>query len=319
MSDATDEERLRDALGGSPPQRYASPAALGQMAQDAAKDLAHLCALTGRGSLDFEHPRTGVRIRVTRARAERPAARAPEPLREAILLCPLPKSASLYLHDTLARTLDFDRVTICDHRFPSHVVPRLAPRLRFAGAVCHSHLAPSPRNLVLLGYWLTRMVVHVRDPRQVAVSALHHARRVQSEQGSFATLVGGSPLPDRFFEWDEPAQLDHVIERVMPDMVEWLNGWLDAADNPDFRPRIRFSRFEDFQHDNERFVRDLVEWYGIDWARCRFRPRPPREGQLHFRKGAREEWREVLSPDQQRRLNALIGARLSERFGWPRE
>jgi hypothetical protein len=239
-------------------------------------------------------------------------------LKSSLLLLSLPKSASHYVFSTLAAGLGLDKVTIDTHRFPHEAVnPQLVARLAVPGSICHSHADARLGNLALIHRFVDRLVVHVRDPRQAMLSVVYHLNdlRVRPAPGQVAGF--DLPLPNDYFERPLTKQLDWMIASSLPEFVDWIEGWLNAAANPLFRPQVLFTRYEDLHGDPTGYFARLLGFYEVAWRSPDFRPPLPQAGSPHYRKGLTDEWRTVLTPAQQEAACACVSARMRERFGWP--
>jgi GNAT superfamily N-acetyltransferase len=239
-------------------------------------------------------------------------------LKNCLLLLALPKSASQYIFSTLAAGLGLDKVAISTHGFPEVVVnPQLVVRLAVPGTICHSSADARLGNLALIQSFVDRLVVHVRDPRQAILSAVHHLNDLHVRQGPSHVASFGFPLPNDYFEKALTEQIDWMIANALPEFGRWIEVWLDAAANPLFRPRVLFTRYEDLHADPAAYFARLLGFYEVAWGAPDFRPPVPQAGSQQYRKGMTDEWRTILTPAQQAAACALVSARVRERFAWP--
>jgi hypothetical protein len=237
-------------------------------------------------------------------------------LRNCLLLMALPRSAGLYIFETLAAGLGLDKVTIDSHRFPHEAVNSQAvARLAVPGTICRSQADARLGNLASIHRLIDRLVVHVRDPRQTMLSAIHHLNDLRLRLGPNHVASLGFSLPSNYFGESLSAQIDWMISNSLSEFIGWIEGWLDAAANPLFRPRVHFTRYEDLHADPEAYFERLLGFYEIAWRVPDFRL-PPAHSSPHFRKGMTDEWRTVLTPRQQEAACALVSARLREQFDW---
>ena len=82
---------------------------------------------------------------------------------------------------------------------------------------------------------------------------------------------------------------------------------------------ILLTRQEDISEDPDAFFDRACAFFDVD--RDLFTEeviKPPRRGELHFRKGETDEWRMVFSASQQARLNDMLPDDLLQYFGWQR-
>jgi hypothetical protein len=185
------------------------------------------------------------------------------------------------------------------------IAPWLADFLR-GGSSYTTHLLPSPANVDrLVAGGVKRLIVHVRDPRQILVSYMEHIRRYPREM---------TPARREIIRRDPRQALDVVIEAFFSWALAWIVGWAQARDRLD----IRFTTFEEFVRDPGRFVDRLVALYGGDsrWFNRDAALREPTSADFHRRRGEIDEWRRRLDAEQTRRVNALIPDDLWNLFGW---
>jgi Flp pilus assembly protein TadD len=251
------------------------------------------------------------------ARAERVAALSHRPPTPPILVVTLPKSGSIYLHRAL-------RDGLGKREIPHNVAGRLPQvgieltalsRLIGAHGIIVAHYSPSHPNIVEIGARLDRMVVHVRDPRQAMISWCHFLPAYAGgTDPAEATLYG---LPEGFITWDQSAQLDWLIDHHFALWVDWIQGWHQATAEDRLSTRVLFTRHEDLVADRSKFFERILQFYEIDPTLFKAPPLPHR-GESNFRSGETQEWRRVMTPAQQARVNALLPPALADVFDWPR-
>ena len=249
-----------------------------------------------------------------------------------ILLNTLPKSASVYLRNALSAGLGLQDMSISGGWFPGDlVVPEQVKRLSEGGTVTQEHLPASALNLMVLDFYLDRFVVHVRDPRMATLELVHHwitmepAMTQQDRDGRPAhSFADPRIFRQGFYSLSMEEKIGWEIEHVLPIEIQWIEGWLDASEDPSFRPAILFTRYEDLVEDETAFFDVILDFYGIDRSLFTFEPfqplsadDPTLEGQYHFRNARTDEWRDVFTPKQLDEARPMMPERLLERFGWP--
>lgn len=246
-----------------------------------------------------------------RLRQRRAIARGVPPL----LLVTQFKSASLFLTDVLAKGLDLPTCYVACAPLSERIVPEWLDLFARGGALAQNHLLPSAENLaVLAASPLRRFAVHLRDPRQSMISAVHHYV-ADCRRDTASGIVTRAKFPVGFPDWPAARQIDHYLDHCFPDDVAWTAGWIAAARRPPPGIAIWLSDFETFRRDPEGFFAGLLDFFAI--APGTFDDRAlaaPRPGRLHFRKGEVAEWRRVLTPDQAARATALLPSAVAARF-----
>jgi hypothetical protein len=225
-----------------------------------------------------------------------------------VLISTLPKSGSLFILNTLREGLDAPHCALSYIGLFEDLIPRRVDDFRRGGAVAVEHIFPTPRDINLLRQAeLRRLVFHTRDVRQVALSFVHHA---------LSDEIDRIPRAEQLRRRAEAHARRDVFERMY---LDELAGWLAFLDQwaaflgTDHGFEIKRTGFDDLTDDEDAFFRDILDFFGVpasqfDWS-VLMRSKQERAG--HFRKGERDEWREVLSSRTQERAAELIA-------GYPR-
>ena len=244
-----------------------------------------------------------------------PASNAPGragPRLPSIFLAAIPKSAGSYINNTLLRGLHFDHYDLTINLFPYDLIvwDRWAAFCE-GNKVAHHHIEASAPNLWYMRTFALKLVVHVRDPRAVLLSWIHHL----SSNTRAAELLPHPVLapPDEYYAKPLPWKIDWMIDHHLQVFTRWIEDWLDAE--PAHAETLLFTQYEDFVRDGAGFVNKILDFYGI--PRSRFLdPALPLAREFNFRKGQVEEWRDVFDEQQRRKASSAVPAGLYERFGW---
>lgn len=168
-----------------------------------------------------------------------------------------------------------------------------------------THLLPFPENIRRLKEaGLNRVIVQVRDPRQVLLSFIHHRQRYHAHYPDKA--------PDTFSK-------DVLFTPTEEEMglyysfIGWIQGWLKAAEELE----IHFSTFEEFVTDREKFIQGYVDFYGHEkHFDHTLAVTENTSVDNHKRLGQTDEWRSIFTQEQQDRLGSLLPQEVREHFGW---
>jgi hypothetical protein len=185
----------------------------------------------------------------------------------------------------------------------------VAPWLREyqRGGACYvTHLKARPISVDMLAAAdAPNIIVHVRDPRQSIVSIMEHRRRYLDQV----------PVKERaYYTGDTDMALRRALEIALPQVVTWLDGWVDAR----ARLKIDFTRYEDFVNSREAFIERIIDLYGGD-RRYFDREAAMTEHRgidYHRRLGSTDEWRRRLSPAQIDLINRAIPPHFWGIFNW---
>jgi hypothetical protein len=215
------------------------------------------------------------------------------------------KAASVAVGNILSS--GFDLPTMATSISTNNVIPSWAKEFLRGGCMNSSHLMASSHNISRLSQaGVKRVILHVRDPRQIVVSFAHHLTDYRAQFGS---IEGYSEILDASFS----DRVDFVIRELLPQQVEWLNNWLGARDELE----ICISTYEMFVLERKRFIDNLLMHYGGDTRYFNISNAESSSGvDSHFRKGMTDEWRSVTTKEQVSRMNKVVGDKLLTTFGW---
>lgn len=244
-----------------------------------------------------------------------------------------PYSGSFFVATMLARGLGLPKILISpDAAFP-HDQPgkEQVQQLAQGSAIAFAHLLPSKINLSILDHYLNKLVLQIRDPRQVTLSSTYSLLK-QIESGVDPPLLTWVKyfFPKHFLDFSFEKQLDWCIEYVIPDLISMLEGWMAVNASQFTSIEVLIVQFEKFKQDAKTHFENILDFYRIPHDSFVFVPPSNlHEGSLygqspdrksvnyHFRKGSINEWMDVFTHDQKQRATELIPPYLLERFGWP--
>ena len=225
-----------------------------------------------------------------------------------ILIATLPKSGSVFLLNTLVEGLSAPSTYLCPVGMYSDVlIERRARDFALGGCICVDHIEATPQTLdTLHDLGVRRIAFHHRDLRQAVLSMVHHS--VSDEQVTRPR--------DRVLQARET--FDRTLEHnFMVYLKQWsvlLDSWADAL--ADYRFQFMVSDFDDLDDEKALFER-ILDFNGVDrslfdWSILDTN-KQDRAG--HFRKGLKAEWKTVLRPEFQERVDAwLAGNGVVERL-----
>lgn len=242
-----------------------------------------------------------------------------------IFVVTLPKSGTVFVSQSLARTLGYDHSsTVCTRTFPRITIwPEVVADFARGGMVSVSHMPASSFNLQILRSYTRKCVLHVRDPRQSLVSMAHFMR------GVWQKTTAKSLRPDRLAielaehryytrgidgAADVVDHIDGMIDGYYADCVDWLVQWKTAIESREMD--ILLLEHQLLADRAPEYFRRIFDFYGI--------PEPPelklmsREEDNHFRQGGNAEWRMLLTPEQIQQVSARLPDSLLAFYGWQR-
>lgn len=231
-----------------------------------------------------------------------------------IFLAALPKSGSAFISKTLARALGSRRVNSSGGYYPAALLNiKLLERTLGGGYVLNSHIDPSPININVIRELVDRLNVHFRDPRQHLLSLVHHMNQLH-QKFPRKLLRWNPPPPAEYFNWEINRQIDWQMANFYSKAIDWMSRWVDAEQN-ELAGRVRITEYSDFLSDNRQFVRDILEFFGIDPESVTI-PETEKKESPHYRKADPKEWTSVFSAEQIEQATGLIPESLRQRFNW---
>lgn len=255
----------------------------------------------------------------------------PETLQKAIIFCGIDSSAGVFITNELADGLGIpkrDKIineisATCTIAYPS-----LMQHIR-EGGISHAHLSPRIENLIMLHCsGIKKLVVHVRDPRQIILSSAYWYDKLYqqstSENDQLNLMLLENNLGANYFNLSFDAKFEVLLERRLPLVLSFIEDWLRVSEDPRWNFKILFTTFEDFKTKREAFYRAILDFYGIPQEKFHLPEQEPtpdtdyfnKKNNLYFRKGSLDEWRRIYSPAQVATINGLIPSYVFERFGW---
>jgi hypothetical protein len=234
-----------------------------------------------------------------------------------ILVVSIPKSGTVFTNQMLSRGLSLEPASVSFGYFPHYLVdiPKLLSFVE-GGQVASAHFDASPVNLQSLTPFVKKWVVHIRDPRSVALSWVHHMNRLYGERdnGKFEHLFVYPAPPEPYFSWPFRRQLDWNINHFLPSVVAWTRLWLAVYDSRQYD--ILLTSYSDLAHDEIAYLNKILDFYQIPRGLFR-QPRIEKTVLAsHYRVGSETEWLTAFTAGQIAKSTAMIGGDLIERFGW---
>jgi hypothetical protein len=232
----------------------------------------------------------------------------------AIMFVAMMKSASEFIRENIIRALDVPEIGLSIGTVPrDKVMPSAVRQLAKGGAIARSHM--SADNLPeLIANGVERLILHVRDPRQVIVSWVHYMGQISDAVFRWSASTYDPPVPLEFRNWGFQERLDWAVRNYMPGQLQWLEDWMSAVNNGPPIP-ILVSKFEDFVRDQRSFFGKISDFFGVSEIPVPALRRQSAAAMRNFRTGRIDEWRDVLTTSQIGIFEARVEP-LAQHFGW---
>lgn len=248
-------------------------------------------------------------------------------LKSNILLITLPKSGSTYLTQMIKDNLGYslNRISSIYHKETGYLMSNIKAFRGTNSIVFKEHFsAPygtaEPYRIKVMGRLdvdslrvnKQKMILHLRDPRQVLLSLYWHIEEDPE----------GGLIPYEVVEWyssqTRTTKLDWMIENMLPILISWTENWVKFKDQEDRINNglpILITTYDEMVADNEGLYAKILAFYNIERNYANF-VAPDKNRKVRFRKGDAEEWRTTFSATQKQRIAELMPTSLLQRFGW---
>tara|TARA_R110002124_G_scaffold11867_5_gene56451 strand:- start:936 stop:1943 length:1008 start_codon:yes stop_codon:yes gene_type:complete len=230
-----------------------------------------------------------------------------------IFIVTLPKSATVYIANSIASTLQYRLTnTLVTPMFPKNVVwSVMVHDFQRGGMVSASHMQADRQNMTAVKQaGLRKGVLHIRDPRAALLSWVHFMFKQGSTYRFNARNIenpAGRALNEQPFE----KRVDDCMETFFFSCVDWIADWTREIEAD---PRMDFLivHHEELVADEAAYFSKIMSFYGIDATVGAV----DKNETTHFRSGDNDEWRSEFTPAQIQRMNDAIPDWMFERFGW---
>ena len=184
-------------------------------------------------------------------------------------------------------------------------------------SVIKTHCTPAHLidDLKILG--ANKVVYTIREPRQMALSALHFISYNMSI-GAHEKMWQDDGIPMNFHKLSMKEKIPIVFDLYLNPWISQMDQWLNFDSST---IRCQIMKFEDFQKDQLSFFKDLVSFYGIK----RFNYEVLNESlpaskngkeinKYNFRKGSTDEFEFILTPEQNKRYYSYYTSSLQSLY-----
>jgi len=235
-----------------------------------------------------------------------------------ILFISMPKTGTVFTQQMLARGLGLHTLVLAVGSFPHYSLDlKRLQRFRLGGLISAEHFDASAEKLQFLAAFVDRWVIHIRDPRSVLLSWVHHLNRLYAERQSAPhELLYVCPTPPQeFFGYSFAEQVNWNIEHFLPNVLTWTRTWLETYDAR--QHNILLTTYADILANEEAFLAKILDFYAIPRDRFQRTSLAQTVRGSHFRVGRADEWRDCFTSHQIARTTDMIGDDLLRRFNWP--
>ncbi len=232
-----------------------------------------------------------------------------------IIFNTMPKSGSIFIAKTLEKGLGIPFQYISPgYALRDNISPEKFEQFNNSHAITQEHLDPSLFNTQLLEKYSSKMILHLRDPRQACLSWIHHQNKLYKQNDTNYLYYVAPTAPMELYEQDLTKQIDWYIENYLPNLVTWMDDWFKYIDSKPQNVEIIVLTYEQFLQDNNSYIDKILEFYEIPKENYK-QVEIAKDSSTHFRNGEHNEWRTVMSEQQISRCNQIIPPHIIQRLG----
>ncbi len=249
------------------------------------------------------------------------------PKRHNIIFSALPKSGSSYMLESLANNIGLQRFRLTNTYYDSEKTAKFRMSLFFSHnhKIDKSHFrAPIVNNksqglgvlpimqIDTFKKYNNKLVVHVRDPRQVLISLIHHI-----DKDILRSNFLPAEIKPYYKNWSLSEKIDWSIEYLYPSIIAWIDDWVTykALQATDANPiDILFTTYEDMLENEELQHRKVAAFYHSPIKQAYIRP--AKNEAVHFRKGDVQEFKTIYNKQQLLKVDTATPLYMYEYFGW---
>ena len=227
--------------------------------------------------------------------------------RPPIIMFTLMKSGTAFIRKSLCRSLCRPVTRVCFDRNERVLVPEMMDTAFRLRGIVGDHVPASDVNIVEIKAAFARnglnakIMVNYRDPRQALLSWTYFTDKAISENKEANSL---NKLPNDYEGLDFCAKVDYQIENNLSRYCHWIECWKNKTEQG---IDILFCKQEELAQDQDRFFARILEFFEVP-ANHFSPPEKPKVGQVHFRSGGTNEWKDEWSGKQQEKSAEIMSA-----------
>lgn len=230
-----------------------------------------------------------------------------------ILINTMPKSGTIYIRGRLSEGLNMPFCQLTLAPIYNHPIPSWLNSFISGGAIATEHFALDKKTKILFeNAGLRNIIIHVRDPREAALSLYHFHNKQSLYSGPIGTVAGDIYRGFTDFQGNYKDSCKYFI----PWTMDWIKNWIECANDSNNNFNIKFFTYDQFIESEEKYFKDLMNFFDIDYSLFNKKESISEKHNAHFRKGQRAEWREVASLDTQKYIWSLMDGDVCDYFGW---
>ncbi|MCG8524842.1 MAG: sulfotransferase domain-containing protein [Opitutales bacterium] len=164
---------------------------------------------------------------------------------------------------------------------------------------------------------MRKIVVHVRDPRDAAVSWFYQIRRreILEDEATVSSLLASDCVPEEISSMDDWEIKQWIVDVYFDKLIGWISSWQSVMED-DARFRILMTNFSKMKHDPSGFFSEIFHFYGFEQAfnRDALPALEKNSFKNNFREGREKEYVDFFTTEQINELNHKMALELRKSF-----
>ena len=239
-----------------------------------------------------------------------------------ILISTISKSGSTYFPNTLAKRLAVSRMKIFSEGGKGYNMKILSNKLKVfskGGMICRQHFRPKAEIMHdLEKNGINKVIFHIRDPRQALISwFFYREASLRNNSSPSPTIADIDPFQYGAMSYRE--KIDLYIDDFLKRTVDLIVEWQEVAKTSN-NISIKITKFEDMIDNQDMFFSDVLSFYSLKdkgwplrisklWFKINKKHRTNKK-----RKGSKNEWKDILSQEQKKKVNNMIPKQVRDLF-----
>jgi hypothetical protein len=224
-----------------------------------------------------------------------------------ILFNTLPKSGSVFLNAALSSLLESKTILAPINQFPnSKIYWKSIERLQGSNTFTHGHFPATDSNLETINEKFSKVILHIRDPRQAVHSWYRFIDSNFDKTGPYLYNI-----PENYGNLKDEEKLYFFFHDQLNIFIDWIEQWMKVKQAK--HENILFTTYEKFIGNKYVFYSEILAFLNLDLDIDHIISKEnskyniiKTEKSFHFREGKKSSWKEELPPHWVKHLNERV-------------
>lgn len=241
---------------------------------------------------------------------------AEKKIEDPIIIVALVQSATTFLRNSLSEVLNkkiYRQISGGVWNKTELLAPVMIQNMVNDKGIAYTHCHPIEFNKEIIKNAFKKIIINVRDPRQVMISMIHFIDNHIKSQIYYKSLGFPESYSKKSMEW----KINYHIEETYPDLIKWIEGWIEFSDIEKNNINSLTIQQSDLKQNRNAYFKKIYQHYNLKNIDKTIIPEE-HDGINHnfFRRGENNEWKETMNTQQINMVNSLLPEKLSVKFNW---